>query len=128
MYLNVRCRCYKEINFQIIVLALFAAVSADPAVILSGSLLSPGLTSAALVAPAAAPVVAPVSQVASYAPVATYPSVATVASLAPLSQLLSDYRYSSSYTYQDYFPVVNSALSLPYSLPYAYAADWYYRN
>lgn len=100
-------------------MASFAAVSADPAIFISGGYLSSPLTSAALVAPG--------SPVAPAAPVA---SIASVGSVSPVAPVLSDYRYAygSSYNYQDTYPVVNSALSLPYSLPYAYSADWYYRK
>ncbi|XP_046968997.1 uncharacterized protein LOC124536486 [Vanessa cardui] len=117
----------------ITVLALIAAASGDPAILLSGGLISPSFTSAALVAQPAAPVVAPATPVASFSPLA-YSSVASVAPVAPAAQVapvaFSDYKYAygSSVSYQDYYPVVNSAFSLPYSLPYAYAADWYYRK
>nr|XP_026486863.1 uncharacterized protein LOC113393948 [Vanessa tameamea] len=110
----------------ITVLALFAIASGDPAIILSGGLISSPFTSAALVAQPAAPVVAPATQIASFSPL-TYSAVAPAAQVAPVA--FSDYKYAygSTYSYQDY-PVVNSAFSLPYSLPYAYAADWYYRK
>ncbi|XP_039755934.1 uncharacterized protein LOC120630712 [Pararge aegeria] len=104
------------------VLALSSAITADPAVIFSG-LLPPQLTSAALVAPGAAqliPPVAPLPAISAYSPLASYSAVGPI---------LSDYRYSYSSSYQDYYPVVNSALTLPYSsIPYAYSADWFYRK
>ncbi|CAG4950319.1 uncharacterized protein LOC123694283 [Colias croceus] len=111
------------ISTLVIVTGLIAAVFADPAVIISNGYLSSPLTSAALVAPGAAPVVG----VGPVSPLAPLPSVA---SLAVPYATVSDYRYAygSSLSYQDYAPAVSSALTLPYSLPYAYAADWYYRN
>ncbi|VVD01311.1 unnamed protein product [Leptidea sinapis] len=99
------------------------AVACDPAFIITNGFLSSPYTSAALVAPSAALApVAPVTNVAPVAPLASVPAV-------PYTSV-SDYRYSygSSLTYQDYAPVANSALTLPYTLPYAYAADWYYRK
>lgn len=118
-------------------MALCAAVTADPAVIISGGYLESPLTSAALIAPAAplasvqslAPIAA-VGSIPAIAPVAPVAPVAPLAPVAPVTSYLSDYRYAygSGYSYQDTYPVVNSALSLPYSLPYAYAADWFYRK
>ncbi|XP_038206405.1 uncharacterized protein LOC119828349 [Zerene cesonia] len=106
--------------------ALIAAVASDPAVYISNGYISSPLTSAALVAPAATSLVASVGPVAPLA--APVSSVASIAAVPYAS--VSDYRYSygSALSYQDYAPAVSSALTLPYALPYAYAADWYYRN
>lgn len=111
---------------QVFVLTISSAVTADQAVFLRGLLPQP-LTSAALVAPATAPLVT------QFTPLSPIPCPQSA------SPVLSDYRYAYSSSYQDYFsgPVVNSALTalpqalpqaLPYSLPYAYSADWFFRN
>ncbi|CAK1556224.1 unnamed protein product [Leptosia nina] len=110
----------------LVILAVLSAVSADPAVIISNGLLSSPYTSAAYIASPSSPLVVPA--VAPVAPVASVPA-SSVGALPYTA--VSDYRYSygSALSYQDYAPVVSSAaLSLPYTLPYAYASDWYYRK
>lgn len=91
---------------------MFACAASSPLVYTYGSPFVASPYSAALVAPeVVAPGVAPV-----------------VTAAYPYSSV-SAYSYGSSYSIQDY--LLNTAAGAPvaaYSLPYAYAADWYYRK
>ncbi|XP_053606687.1 uncharacterized protein LOC128673100 [Plodia interpunctella] len=96
-----------------------ASVAADPLWIspyLSSPYVSAPFTSAAYVAAPSAAVIAA-------------PSVPTVPATLPYSSV-SAYSYGSAYTVQDYAPtlVKSAPNAIAYSLPYAYAADYFYRR
>ncbi|CAH4028709.1 unnamed protein product [Pieris brassicae] len=99
---------------------MISAATADPAVLISNGLLTSPSAAYIASSPLVSPVGAPFASLNSL-PVSALPYTA-----------VSDYRYSygSGLSYQDYAPVAlsGSAVSLPYTLPYAYAADWYYRK
>ncbi|KAL0871984.1 hypothetical protein ABMA27_004424 [Loxostege sticticalis] len=116
---------------MVTVLALLATAAADP-LVFSAPLVASPYTSAAYISPSAAYISPSASVVA--APVA--PAVNAVPAAVPAAYpatvpyaTVSAYSYGSSYSVQDYFPtVVNQSPSLAYSLPYAYAADYFYRR
>ncbi|CAF4908592.1 unnamed protein product [Pieris macdunnoughi] len=112
----------------IIFAVMLSAAAADPAVVISNGILTSPSAAYIASSPLVSPVGAPFASLNSL-PVSTLPY--TAVSSLPYTAV-SDYRYSygSGLSYQDYAPVAlsGSAVSLPYTLPYAYAADWYYRK
>lgn len=118
--------------FQVILGTHLGTVLSDPLLFSAPIIAAPAVRSA-LVAPALAAGVAPAALTAAAVAPTTFTSVVDPSAIAPVAanpySSVSSYVYGSGYSTQDYLVSPSAALTYgAYSLPYAYAADWYYRR